>query len=172
MEARVHSRFEFQHCCGKKKGDLETICRTLPWFLFLSVVNYKCYPHHGLFLLFELLRPFIKNQLTQSFVCLAWLQGDVGNWTILNIQCNTLAFLGPPCFGKRGQWGHPSPPKKCWHLNPILCVCGGGGSAQTPTWRYQLPFSGGCNKQFQISWLFTITSVLSSGKVIFHFSFL
>ena len=47
----------------------------------------------------------------------------------------------------------------------------GGGSARTPPWRYHLPFCGGCTNQFQISWLFPITSLLSSGKVIFHFFF-
>ena len=35
--------------------------------------------------------------------------------------------------------------------------------------RYQLPFCGGCTNQSQISWLFQIWSLLSSGKVIFHF---
>ena len=45
----------------------------------------------------------------------------------------------------------------------------GGGSARTPPWRYQLPFCGGCTIQSQISWLFQIWYLLSSGKVIFHF---
>ena len=45
----------------------------------------------------------------------------------------------------------------------------GGGSARTPPRLYQLPFCGGCTNQSQISWLFPIWSLLSSGKVIFHF---
>ena len=40
---------------------------------------------------------------------------------------------------------------------------------QTPPWRYQLPFCGGCTIQSQISWLFQIWYLHSSGKVIFHF---
>ena len=51
-------------------------------------------------------------------------------------------------------------------FNPIGC---GEGFAQTPPWRYQPPLCRGCTNQSQISWLFPIRSLLSSGKVIFHF---
>ena len=47
----------------------------------------------------------------------------------------------------------------------------GGVSDQTPPWRYQLPFCGGCTNQFQISWFFPITFLLLYGKVIFYFFF-
>ena len=48
---------------------------------------------------------------------------------------------------------------------------GSGQTRQTPSRSYQLPFCGGCTKQFQISWLFLIWSLLSYGKFIFHFFF-
>ena len=51
-------------------------------------------------------------------------------------------------------------------INPIPC---GGGFARTPPRRFQPPLCGGCTNQSQISWLFPIWSLLSSGKVIFHF---
>ena len=52
-----------------------------------------------------------------------------------------------------------------YQISTIICPCSltlldAGG--------YQPPFCGGTN-QFQISWLFPIWSLLSSGKVNFHF---
>ena len=52
-----------------------------------------------------------------------------------------------------------------YQISTIICPCSltlldAGG--------YQPPFCGGTN-QFQISWPFPIWSLLSSGKVIFHF---
>ena len=62
------------------------------------------------------------------------------------------------CFARSFSSVHFFSTKLTNSLNPI----------RTPRC-YQPPFCGGCTNQFQISWLFPITSLLSSGKVIFHF---
>ena len=113
-----------------------------------------------MYILVKRVQNFLANCCVVCFICrFHWSLGAVTLTFLLSLYLSSSYNVKKVCLIKSCDglflW------KRIWDLG-----CFG---LFGPPWCYQRPFCCGCTNQFQISWLFPIPSLLSSGKVIFHF---